>query len=230
MTFPSTLPRATVSAVALREGAAAALAAGGRVADLRGDAWGHGAFETARILAQVGVPEVLVDDELLAGALRLEGISAVTNGEADLDSALLYGLPGAGTRPALRFAGQVLSTKPLRAGEAVSYGYLHRAAHDTTVALVTGGYAQGIPRALGSRACVEIDGTARPIVGRVAMDVCVVDLQNADAVVADGAEAVYFGGEGPVRDALAVWSGVTGLRIDELIAVAGSKAVRTWTN
>ena len=59
MTFPSTLPRATVSAVALREGAAAALAAGGRVADLRGDAWGHGAFETARILAQVGVPEVL---------------------------------------------------------------------------------------------------------------------------------------------------------------------------
>ena len=51
-----------------------------------------------------------------------------------------------------------------------------------------------------------------------------------DAGVPDGAEAVYFGGDGPARDGLAVWSEVTGLRLDELIAVAGSKAVRTWTN
>ncbi|MEJ1092337.1 alanine racemase [Microbacterium istanbulense] len=230
MTTPSTLPHATVSTAALREGAAAAFAHGGRIADLRGDALGHGVVETARIVTQVGVPAVLVDDDLVAEALRREGVNALTRGDADVDSALLYGLPGAGTRPALRLAGQVLSTKPLRAGEAVSYGYLHRAAQDTTVALVTGGYAQGIPRALGSTASVEIDGRMHPIVGRVAMDVCVVDLQAADAGVPDGAEAVYFGGDGPARDGLAVWSEVTGLRLDELIAVAGSKAVRTWTN
>jgi len=222
---PGSLPRAVVSARALRDAASAAVAAGGRRADLRADAYGHGLERVAGILRQVGVREMLVDDRG-AEALRGQGMPVVTSGGADIPVERLYGLPGSRLAPALSLIGRVMSLKPLRAGDAVSYGYTHRATADTTVALVTGGYAQGIPRALGNRAAAGIAGEAHPIVGRVAMDVCVVDV--GDATVAEGDDVTFFGA-GPVRDALADWSRATGMRTAELVAVAGLKAVREWT-
>lgn len=226
----SALPRAVISRSALTSAAAKAVAAGGRVADLRRDAWGHGLLAVAHAVTAAGAASVLVDSEDQAGMLQAEGVTASATGTADIDSRILYGLPDADgtlpTRPVLRLAGSVLSTKQLRAGEAVSYGYTHRATEDTIVALVTGGYAQGIVRALGNHAHVEIEGVQRPIVGRVAMDVCVVDLHGRDVEV--GAEATYFGGDGPAAPGLARWAAVTGLGVGELVTVAGIHARREW--
>lgn len=229
-TTSSALPRAMISRSALAAGAAAAVSAGGSVADLRRDAWGHGIIAVAHAVTAAGADSVLVDGSGEVEALRLEGIRAVTTGEPDIDPALLYGLPATDgalvTRPVMRLTGRVLSTKRLRAGDAVSYGYTFRAETATTVALVTGGYAQGIVRALGNRAHVDIDGAARPIVGRVAMDVCVVDLGGADA--AEGTEVTYFGGEGTAATAAARWAEITGMASAELVVVAGAHAVRGW--
>lgn len=200
------------------------------MADLRRDAWGHGLLAVANAVSAAGARHVLVDADGEVEALRLEGIHGITDGVPDLDSTLLYGLPDAdgvlATRPVMRLTGRVLSTKRLRPGDAVSYGYTFRAATDTTVALVTGGYAQGIVRALGNQAVVEVDGVVRPIVGRVAMDVCVVDLEGADADT--GAEVTYFGGTGPAAASLARWSTVTGMDTAELVTVAGAHAARGW--
>jgi len=219
-----------ISRSALAAGASAAVAAGGRVADLRRDAWGHGVLAVAQAVVLAGAERVRVDGPGVRDALALEGIPASLDDEPDIESALLYGLPprdGAGTlRPVMRLHGRVLSTKHLHPGDAVSYGYTFRAARETTVALVTGGYAQGILRALGNRASVEIDGMLRPIIGRVAMDVCVVDLEGASTDL--GVEATYFGGTGPASSALAQWSAVTGLEAAELVAVAGAHAERGW--
>ncbi|GAT73259.1 alanine racemase C-terminal domain-containing protein [Microbacterium hydrocarbonoxydans] len=229
-TTSSARPRAIISRSALTAAAAAAVADGGTVADLRRDAWGHGVLGVAQTVAAAGVCAALVDTPLEAEMLRLEGIAAVTDGVPDIDPLLLYGLPDQDgmlrTRPVMRLAGRVLSIKKLKAGDAVSYGYTHRAAQDTVVALVTGGYAQGIVRALGNEAHVEVAGSARPIVGRVAMDVCVVDLENEDVAV--DSEVTYFGGTGPAGPALARWSAVTGLSVAELVTVAGAHAARGW--
>jgi alanine racemase len=219
-----------ISRSALAAAASASVRAGGETADLRRDAWGHGVLTVAEAVTAAGAAQVLVDSEGEIEALRLEGITAVTAGTPDIDPALLYGLPDAdgslATRPVLRLAGRVISTKRLRAGDAVSYGYTFRAETDTTVALVTGGYAQGIVRALGNHAEVEIDGIARPIIGRVAMDVCVVDLQGADADL--GSEVTYFGGSGPAAPGLSRWAALTGMTVGELVTVAGSHAARGW--
>ncbi len=229
-TTSSSLPRAMISRSALATAASAAVRAGGRIADLRRDAWGHGVLAVAQAVTAAGAESVRVDVPGEVEALQLEGIVGVTTGEPDIDPALLYGLPGAAgassTSPVMRLTGRVLSTKPLRAGDAVSYGYTFRSQTATTVALVTGGYAQGIVRALGNHAHVEIDGSARPIVGRVAMDVCVVDLGGAATEV--GSEVTYFGGDGPLADGIARWAEVTGMEPAELITVAGSHAVRGW--
>lgn len=230
MTGSSALPKAMLSRSALAAAAAAAVAVGGRVADLRRDAWGHGILSIAHILAAAGAEAVLVDCEDEVAALRAEGIAAAVDAEPDIDPRILYGLPDAdgalAVRPVLRLTGSVLSTKRLGAGEAVSYGYTYRSPHDTIVALVTGGYAQGIVRALGNQVHVEVGGAQRPVVGRVAMDVCVVDLQGREVPV--GTEVTYFGGDGPAAPALARWSAVTGLGIGELVTVAGSRAQREW--
>ncbi|MFT4211373.1 MAG: alanine racemase C-terminal domain-containing protein, partial [Microbacterium sp.] len=162
---------------------------------------------------------VVDDPALLAG-------TGLTAADAAPDAAPrdLFGLPGSGGEPVMRLAGSVLSLKPLRAGEGVSYNATHVAARDTRIALVSGGFGQGVARSLGNRVQVEIGGRRHPIVGRVAMDVCVVDV--AAAPIAADDEVVYFGGTGPARDALAEWEAASGLRGTELVCALGLRLPR----
>lgn len=192
-------PVAVLSADALRANAPRSLStSGGDV--LAVDAWGHGATWVASVLADLGL-------------------------DADaLDPIALYGLPGARTRPVMSLRGRALGTKPLLRGEGVSYGYTHRAPHDTTVALVTGGYAQGVVRSLGNHATVWIDGRRHRIVGRVAMDVSVVDV--GDAVIARGADVVFFGDPALGHPPLEEWTDATGLTAAEIVAAVGARALR----
>ena len=218
---------ALISRSALADAAAVAVAAGGRIADLRGDAYGHGILPIARAVMLAGARSVVVDTVHDVEMLEAESIPATISDVPDIDPHLLYAIPradGSGPRPVLRLTGRVLSTKRLLAGDAVSYGYTYRAPVARTVALVTGGYAQGIVRSLGNRAHAEIAGTLCPIIGRVAMDVCVVDLDDRDAAAGD--EVTYFGGAGAASAQLLEWEHVTGMRSTELLAVAGQHAIR----
>ncbi|MBO3662506.1 alanine racemase [Microbacterium stercoris] len=218
MTWPNprrAAPLARISRSALRSNARLLAADPGAVADLRRDAWGHGVGVAAEAVAAEGIRYANADRRD-AAVVQAAGLEAV---EADpVGGELLYGLPGSGGTPVLSLAAPVLSTKPLLAGEGVSYGYTHRATSDTRLALIAGGYAEGVVRALGNNAGVELSGAVRPIVGRVAMDVCVIDI--ADAAVDAGDTAVYFG-SGLVRDALADWSRITGLTPAELVCAVG---------
>jgi alanine racemase len=193
------------------------------VADLRRDAWGHGADVVAHAVVTAGVRFARADerDAAVVAAAGLELLDQEPDG-----GELLYGLPGSGGEPALVLATPILSTKRLLAGEGVSYGYTHRAVADTRVALIAGGYAEGVVRALGNRVGVELAGAVRPIIGRVAMDVCVIDIGDADVAVGD--EAVYFG-SGLVRDGLTGWAEATGLSTAELVCAVGLHVERAVT-
>ncbi|MFE7844923.1 alanine racemase C-terminal domain-containing protein [Microbacterium sp. NPDC057407] len=230
VTGPSSSPVASVSASVIAGNAAIALAAlpghSGVLADLRHDAWGHGAPAVAAELLAVGIDALLVDDGLRSDLRRLGGDAADARGSAPLDLLTLYGLPGGapGAAPAMRLSGTVLGVKRLRAGEGVSYGYSHRAAVDTRVALVSGGYAQGVVRGLGNRVSLAIGGATCPIVGRVAMDVCVVDIGDAD--LRRGDEAVFFGDPARGEPSLSDWTSATGLSAAEIVTAVGLRAAR----
>ncbi|SJN23522.1 Alanine racemase [Microbacterium esteraromaticum] len=187
--------------------------------------------EVARIVTDAGAEAVIVDSPDDVARLGADNIAARTDGRGSIDPHQLFGIPNStallDSVPVMRLEGRVLSTKPLHAGEAVSYGYTHRAALDCRVALVTGGYAQGILRALGNHADVQIGERVFPVVGRIAMDVCVVDLGDSD--VDAGTPVVFFGGAGPLRGALAQWSEVTGLTALEMAVVIGSQGDREWS-
>ncbi|MGA0877617.1 MAG: alanine racemase [Ilumatobacteraceae bacterium] len=98
-------------------------------------------------------------------------------------------------RPALALKARVSLVKRVRAGEGISYGQRHRFDHETTVATVPIGYADGVPRrlaAVGGK--VLIGGRRCPIVGVVTMDQLMVDVGDADVAVGD--EVVLLGSQG----------------------------------
>jgi alanine racemase len=111
----------------------------------------------------------------------------------------LYGYSPAGripgglsAAPVMELRTAVVFVKKLRRGEAVSYGRTWTAPEDTFIATLPAGYADGIPRLLSGRHRVYIGGRPYPLVGRVCMDQCMVNL-GPDTPVKRWDEAVIFG-------------------------------------
>ena len=202
-------PVARISHAALRQNASRLALPEGALVGMPGDAYGHGLVQVAQTLTGMGL--AIADADI-----------ASAHAEA------LLGVGPPGFRPVMRLSGTVLGTKRLRTGEGVSYGYTHRAAADTRIALVVGGYAQGIVRALGNRASVSIAGERHAIVGRVAMDVCVVDIGHAR--VERGDEVVFFGDPDAGEPSVTEWVAETGLTATELITAVGLHAVREYAS
>mgnify|MGYP000178515953 CR=1 FL=1 len=90
-----------------------------------------------------------------------------------------------GLRPAMTATAHVTQVKRVPAGEGVSYGYLHRTAAETTLALVPVGYAEGLPRNASGNASVSIHGKTYAVSSRIAMDQFVVDVGNDDVSAGD---------------------------------------------
>ena len=94
--------------------------------------------------------------------------------------------------PVARLCARVIALRRLRAGDTVSYGATATVESDTTIATLGIGYADGVPRTLGSLGLVELNGAVLRIMGRVTMDMLMVD--TAEAAVRLGDAAILFGG------------------------------------
>lgn len=140
----------------------------------------------------------------------------------------LYGVepvPGRsfGLRAAMSLRTSVINIKRVPAGSGVSYGPDHVTTRPTTLALLPVGYADGLPRAAEGRAHVSIGGRRCPIVGRIAMDQCVVDV--GDALVRLGDPAIIFGAGGPSVGEWATWAGTNP---HEIVTGIGARVARTY--
>jgi alanine racemase len=108
-------------------------------------------------------------------------------------------------RPALALKSRILQVKDVPAGFPVSYGMTWRAPRATRIATVAAGYADGIQRRLSNRGRMLVRGSEVPIVGRVCMDLIMLDVGGV-AGAAPGDEAVIIGRQGEAEisaDALA---------------------------
>ncbi|MET8123374.1 alanine racemase [Micromonospora sp. NPDC005189] len=96
-----------------------------------------------------------------------------------------------GLHAAMTLRTSVVNVKRVPAGTGVSYGREHVTGAPTTLALLPLGYADGLPRAAAGRAAVWLGGRRCPIVGRIAMDQCVVDAGDLPVMIGD--PVVVFG-------------------------------------
>ena len=83
-------------------------------------------------------------------------------------------------RPALTFTAPLVQVRRIAAGTPVGYGHSWQAPHDTRLGLLALGYADGLPRLASNRAEVMVRGRRHPVVGRISMDMTIVDLGPGD--------------------------------------------------
>jgi alanine racemase len=97
---------------------------------------------------------------------------------------LYGGLPFAEAQPVVRLSLPVIQTRELSAGEHVGYGCTWTADEPAVIATVSGGYGDGLIRAMGNEAMVFAEGVPCPVVGRVSMDLITVDVTHLERVPA----------------------------------------------
>jgi alanine racemase len=100
-----------------------------------------------------------------------------------------------GFRAALSFKTQVAQVKLVPEGESIGYGCAYTTTRPTLVAVLPVGYADGFRRAPNNWGSVLIHGQPAPILGRVCMDQCMVDV-TAIPQTRMGDEVVLIGQQG----------------------------------
>ncbi len=96
-------------------------------------------------------------------------------------------------KPVLTLKSRVAAVRALPKGTPVSYGCTQVLRRDSRLAVVPIGYGDGYPRALSGRMEMRIRGQLCPIVGRVCMDMCMVDVTDVPEAAAGDVATVYDG-------------------------------------
>ena len=113
--------------------------------------------------------------------------------------AALYGLKSHKSKnlelkQAAVFKSRVYRVNTVKKGAGVSYRFSWRAAHDSVIATIPLGYADGYPRAMTGKGYVTIRGKKAPVVGTICMDQCMVDITNIKDVRVGDEVVVYSDG------------------------------------
>jgi len=145
-----------------------------------------------------------------AGILRFPA----SHGTAVRPGIMLYGyhtlpprVPAPALKPVLSLAVPVIHIHELHKGESTSYNRTFIAKRRTKIAVLPIGYADGYSRSFSNKASVLIGGSRAPVVGRVCMDMTMVDVTRIPQAVA-GTDAVIIGRQGAdaiTADDLAAW-------------------------
>jgi alanine racemase len=124
-------------------------------------------------------------------------------------SALLGHRPVPQLRPVLSWKTRIAQLKTLPEGSFVGYGCTYKTTRATRLAVLPVGYADGYDRALGNTAHVLVHGKRAAVVGRVSMNMCMVDVTDIPRAKLED-EVVLLGGSGEERisaETLAAWAG-----------------------
>ncbi len=130
--------------------------------------------------------------------------------------------------PVVALRSRVLAVRRVAAGETVSYGATWRAARPTTIATLALGYADGFVRAARNGSVglpprlIELNGTLAPVVGRVTMDMTMIDVGDARPELGD--VAVIYGG----RVTLDQQAAAAGTIAYEMLTALGPRVPRRY--
>lgn len=119
-------------------------------------------------------------------------------------------------RDVVRLSAPILSIRAVPTGETCGYNARWTAKRPSRIASIGVGYADGYPRGCGGfderpGAQVVIEGRRCPLVGRVSMDLALIDVTDA-ASARVGSEAVLIG-EGIGVDEVGGWAGTNGYEV-----------------
>lgn len=129
-------------------------------------------------------------------------------------------------RPVLSLKARVASVREIKKGQGAGYGLRYRAEQDACLAVLTIGYADGLPRALScGGGGVLLGGQYAPIAGMICMDQTLVDV-TALPHVRQGDEAVLIGCQGERTVSAYDWAEAAGTITNEIVSRLGTRLAR----
>lgn len=124
-------------------------------------------------------PEYSLD--MVRGGIALYGCAPDVDCEGLLD-----------LRPVMTLRTTIAQIRDVAAGTPISYGRTFTAPRDLRMAVLPIGYADGLSRGLSGKVSFRLRGQDVPVIGRICMDMCMVDITSvSDAKVGD--ELTLFG-------------------------------------
>ncbi|NLX18460.1 MAG: alanine racemase [Desulfobulbus sp.] len=130
-------------------------------------------------------------------------------------------------QPAMRFVTRVIQVRTLEAGHGLGYCHQFTTTRLSRIAVLPVGYEDGYLRILSNRARVLIHGQRAPVVGRISMNLTLVDVTDLDQAVQPGEEVVLLGRQGDEEisaDEIADWMGTISY---EVLCLFGNLNART---
>ncbi len=130
-------------------------------------------------------------------------------------------------RPVLSLRSRIMLLKTVGKGEKLGYGCTFETTRPSRIATVPIGYDDGYRRALSNRGRVIVGGTYAPVVGRVSMDLTLIDVTDVPGVSRDD-QVTMLGREGALAISAEDLAELAGTISYEITCGISSRVPRTY--
>ncbi len=129
--------------------------------------------------------------------------------------------------PVMKFKSRLILVRRVRAGQSISYGRTFIAPAEMTVGVIAAGYGHGMSHRLSNKGMVLFRGEKVPIIGRVTMDMTMIDISACpDAAVGEEVAIIGRQGENEISvDDIAQWDGTLNY---EVLCRISKRVVRAY--
>jgi alanine racemase len=135
--------------------------------------------------------------------------------------------PGKELRPVMSLRSRIALLKWVPQGETIGYGCTFEASRKSLIATLPIGYDDGYMRGLSNRGHVIVRGSYAPVVGRISMDLTLIDVTNVPGVSLDD-EVTLFGVAGDLAVSVEEIAKVVGTLSYEVSCRVGQRVPRFY--
>lgn len=130
-------------------------------------------------------------------------------------------------KPILEWKAVITNINQLLPGESIGYARTFTASKKMSIAVVPVGFGDGYSSLLSNRGSVIINGKKVPIVGRVCMDSCFVDITGLENVKIGDIATILGEDNGEKIDKFDICK-ITGAQVSEVLAIIGRRVARIY--
>lgn len=131
-------------------------------------------------------------------------------------------------KPAMSLKANVILVKEVDKDVYISYGRTFRTSRKSKIATIPIGYADGYTRLLSNKGRMLVNGEFAPVVGRICMDQCMIDVTDLEHEVHVGDEVVIFGSQNGASISVDEIAEQVGTINYELLCIIGKRIPRVY--
>jgi alanine racemase len=130
-------------------------------------------------------------------------------------------------KPAMSLKANVIQVKDVEIGIPISYGRTFRTERESKIATIPIGYADGFTRMLSNKGKMIVNGEFAPVVGRICMDQCMIDVTDVGKVEV-GDEVSIIGSQGERSILVEDVAELIGMINYEVVCIIGKRIPRAY--